>query len=73
MLPSSTTEGIQNLLKINLKLYPTILSFKVLTFFWDLKLSLGFWILSWKTSLLCIVGELAGGRSVAVAVGVGDR
>ena len=25
---------------------------------------------SWPTSLLCIVGELAGGGSVAVAIGV---
>ena len=32
-------------------------------------LGLGFW----QTSLLCIVGELAGAGSVAVAVGVGDR
>ena len=28
--------------------------------------------LSWRTSLLCIVGELAWGGSLAVAVGVGD-
>ena len=28
--------------------------------------------LSWQTSLLCIVGELAVGGSVAVAVGIGD-
>ena len=27
----------------------------------------------WQISLLCIVGELARGGSVAVAVGVGDR
>ena len=36
----------------------------------------GFWHLGfWQTSLLCIVGELPGGRSVAVtvAVGVGVR
>ena len=32
-----------------------------------------FGLCSWKTSLLCIVWELAGGVSVAVAVGVGDR
>ena len=31
------------------------------------------WLLSWWTSLLCIVGDLAGGGSVARAVGVGDR
>ena len=30
-------------------------------------------ILSCLNSILCIVGELAGGGSVAVAVGVGDR
>ena len=30
-------------------------------------------VLSWQTSLLCIVGELAGGGSVAVAVGVSER
>ena len=30
-----------------------------------------FWSL--QTNLLCIVGELAGGGSVAVAVGVSDR
>ena len=28
---------------------------------------------SLRTSLLCIMGELAGGGSVAVAVGVSDR
>ena len=28
--------------------------------------------LSWPSSLLCIVGEIAGGGPVAVAVGVGD-
>ena len=28
---------------------------------------------SWGTSLMCMVGELAGGGYVAVAVGVGDR
>ena len=35
--------------------------------FWHL---LGCWVLSWWTSKLCIVGELAGGGSVAVGVGV---
>ena len=35
----------------------------MLTFF------LGFWVLSWRSSLMGIVGELAGGGSVAVAVG----
>ena len=33
---------------------------------------LGFGFLSWWTSLLCIVGELAGAWSMAVAVGHGD-
>ena len=33
----------------------------------------GFWVLSWWTSLLCIMGELAGGGSMAMAVGVGVR
>ena len=32
----------------------------------------GFWVLSWSTSLLCIVGKLSGGGPVEVAVGVGD-
>ena len=32
-----------------------------------------FWVLSWQTSLLYMVGELAGGGSVAVAICVGDR
>ena len=32
------------------------------------------WVFGYlRTSLLCIVGELAGGGSVAVAVGVSDR
>ena len=30
-------------------------------------------LVSLRTSLLCIMGELAGGGSVAVAVGVSDR
>ena len=34
--------------------------------------SLVFWVLSWRTSLLCIVGELTGGRSLDVAVYLGD-
>ena len=33
----------------------------------------GLGILFWWTSLLCIVGELAGGGSLAVAFGFGDR
>ena len=33
----------------------------------------GFWVLSWSTRLLSIVGELEGGGVVAVAVGIGDR
>ena len=33
----------------------------------------GFCVLSWWTSLLCIVGELAARGSVALAVGVADR
>ena len=37
-----------------------------------LKLVWGFCVLSRQTSILCIVGELAGGGSVALAVGVGD-
>ena len=49
------------------------LFFKVLKKFWVLTF-LGFLVLSWRTSLLCIVGELAGGGSVAVdAVDVSDR
>ena len=38
--------------------------------FWDFDIFLGFW--SWQTSLLCLAEEIAGGRSVAVAVGVSD-
>ena len=30
-------------------------------------------VLSWGTSLLCMVGELAKGGAVAVAVSIGDR
>ena len=32
-----------------------------------------FGLVLWKTRLLCKAGELAGGGSVAVADGVGDR
>ena len=32
----------------------------------------GYWVLSWQTILLYIMGELAGGGFVAVTVGVGD-
>ena len=32
-----------------------------------------FWVLSWWTSLLCIVGELSWGGSEAVAVSIGER
>ena len=32
-----------------------------------------FLVLSWLISPLCIVGELAGGGSVSVAVALGDR
>ena len=39
--------------------------------FLHLDISSGFGSL--RTSLLCIVGEIAGGGSVAVAVGIGDR
>ena len=46
-------------------------------FFWTVSMiDLGFKILcfwSFGTSLLCIVGELAGGGSLAVAFGVSDR
>ena len=48
------------------------LFFKILKTFWVLTF-LGFLVLSWWTSLLCIVGELAGGGSLAVgAVDVSD-
>ena len=37
-------------------------------------LALYLWVFgSWLSSLLCIIGELAGGGSVAVALGVSDR
>ena len=41
-------------------------------FFLSKKKKLFFMVLSWQRSLLCIVRELAGGGSVAVAVGVSD-
>ena len=39
--------------------------FRVSTFF-------GFFVLYLQTSLLCIVGKIAGGGAMAVAIGVGD-
>ena len=48
-----------------LDLFVVSMIFSFLTYF------LGFWFFA--TSLLCIIGELAGGGSVAVAVGVSDR
>ena len=45
--------------------------FVVSMIFWVLKCFLIFGSL--QTTLLCIMGELAGGGSVAVAVGVSDR
>ena len=46
--------------------------------FLPFQLFLAFYIICWvlgtfETSLLCLVGALAGGGSVAVAVGVSDR
>ena len=48
-----------------------IFAFSVSMIILDLHLCLVFWVFA--TSLLCTMRELAGGRSVAVAVGISDR
>ena len=58
------------LLKIKNKLKNPL--FKVLTIFF-LFFTYGFCGLSWWTSLLVIMGDLAGGGTVGLAVAVGDR
>ena len=46
---------------------------KVSTIFGFFYFFFGFCVLFWQTSLLCMMGKLAMGGSVAVAVGVGNR